>query len=190
MLDKAILKEFQKIVGNENIDDGDVITNKIKFIQKSEIVTAMVGLLNAPRDTRLYQRLKKGKRLLKDSLGDLRSVNFIPKMSYEMLIDGYEKIVKTIYSPPYYYERVRRFLKNYNLLPRRTISFQRSCGILYVHIGSRYSRKRKVLLLETFFEIMFTRPRFFPLAITYTTYGFHFRKFFEKCRRNSQKENT
>jgi len=31
MLDKEILKEFQKIVGNENIDDGEVITNAYAY---------------------------------------------------------------------------------------------------------------------------------------------------------------
>ena len=178
------------IVGFDS-DPPSIFERQIKFIQKSEIVTAMVGLLNAPRDTRLYQRLKKENRLLKDSLGDIGSVNFVPKMSYETLIDGYEKIVKTIYSPPYYYERVRRFLKNYKLPPKGgRFRFSDLVGFFMSILVLGIVEKGRFYYWRLFFKIMFTRPRFFPLAITYTTYGFHFRKFFEKCRRNSQKENT
>jgi len=48
----------------------------------------MVGLLNAPRGTRLYQRLKKENRLLDESTGDNTdcSMNFVPKMGREKLI--------------------------------------------------------------------------------------------------------
>ena len=37
------------------------------FIQESGIVTAMVGLSNAPRGTKLYERLVSENRLLKTS---------------------------------------------------------------------------------------------------------------------------
>ena len=44
------------IVGFDS-DPLSIFKNQINFIQKSGIVTAMVGLLNAPPGTRLYQRL-------------------------------------------------------------------------------------------------------------------------------------
>ena len=46
------------IVGFDS-DTPSIFERQIKFIQESGIVTAMVGLLNAPRGTRLYQRLAK-----------------------------------------------------------------------------------------------------------------------------------
>jgi len=57
------------IVGFDS-DPLSIFKSQISFIQKSGIVTAMVGLLNAPRGTRLYQRLKQENRLLKGFSGD------------------------------------------------------------------------------------------------------------------------
>jgi len=104
------------IIGFDN-DPPSIFEKQISFIQKSGIVTAMVGLLNAPRGTRLYHRLKKENRLLKASSGDNTdfSLNFMPKMNIETLINGYKKILNTIYSPKHYYKRVITFLKGYNL---------------------------------------------------------------------------
>ncbi|MFC1954158.1 B12-binding domain-containing radical SAM protein, partial [Chloroflexota bacterium] len=87
------------IVGFDS-DPVSIFRSQIDFIQRSGIVTAMVGLLNAPRGTRLYQRLKKENRLLKGFSGDNTdsSINFIPKMNYETLINGYRNILDTIYS--------------------------------------------------------------------------------------------
>ena len=86
----------------------------VDFIQESGIVTAMVGLLNAPHGTKLYQRMKQEGRLLKSPTGDNTdfSLNFIPKMSPEALLSGYNSILKTIYSPKHYYARVKTFLKD------------------------------------------------------------------------------
>jgi len=102
------------IVGFDS-DPLSIFKSQISFIQRSGIVTAMVGLLNAPPGTRLYQRLKKENRLLKSFSGDQMdcSLNFIPKMNYETLINGYKNILDTIYSPKQYYERVKIFLKEY-----------------------------------------------------------------------------
>ncbi|MDI6814690.1 MAG: B12-binding domain-containing radical SAM protein, partial [Dehalococcoidales bacterium] len=94
------------IVGFDN-DPLSIFKSQISFIQRSGIVTAMVGLLQAPRGTRLYHRLKRENRLLGDISGDNMdfSINFIPKMNYKTLIDGYKKVINTIYSPKQYYER-------------------------------------------------------------------------------------
>jgi hypothetical protein len=41
-------------------------------------------------------------------------MNFIPKMHPQALLDGYRKILSTIYSPKEYYERVIEFLRPMN----------------------------------------------------------------------------
>jgi radical SAM superfamily enzyme YgiQ (UPF0313 family) len=88
------------IVGFDS-DPHDIFEKQINFIQQTGIVTAMVGLLNAPRGTRLYQRLKKENRLLGEPSGDNTdfSVNFTPRMGHEALISGYRRILTVIYSP-------------------------------------------------------------------------------------------
>ncbi|MBA7687872.1 Hopanoid C-2 methylase [subsurface metagenome] len=170
------------IVGFDN-DPPSIFKRLIAFIQESGIITAMVGLLNAPRGTKLYQRLVKEDRLLDDISGDNTdfSINFIPRMDYETLIKGYKKIVSRIYSPKHYYERVMRFLKEYNPLQKKAFHFN------FNYVGAFF---KSILLLgikdkgrcyywKLFFWSLFRRPRLFPLAITFSIYGFHFRKIVE-----------
>jgi radical SAM superfamily enzyme YgiQ (UPF0313 family) len=172
------------IVGFDS-DPISIFKNQINFIQKSGIVTAMVGLLNAPRGTRLYQRLKKENRLLKNFTGDNTdcSLNFIPKMNYETLINGYKHILNTIYSPKPYYERVKTLLKEYKPQKRKARTqvhfyhikaFFKSIWFLGIkEKGRRYYWKLLALTL-------LRHPRSFPLSISLSVYGFHFRKIVEK----------
>ncbi len=140
------------IVGFDQ-DPASIFEKMIAFIQESGIVTAMVGLLNAPRGTKLYERLVKENRMLKTSTGDNTdlSMNFVPKMSYEKLIKGYRHIIETIYSPKHYYRRVKGFMKDYRPMQTKggTDAVQLLEGRIKVslHIGG--VRKGALLLLET-----------------------------------------
>lgn len=148
-------------------------------------------MLNAPRGSRLYERLLQEGRLNKDITGDNTdfSTNIIPKMGYERLAEGYRKIIDGIYSPRSYYERVKMFLREYNPLEKRKrhFDFRSLCHqIPYLGapiktmlvLGIKDSARRYYWKL--FFWSLFRRPRVFPQAITYSIYGFHFRKIFEK----------
>jgi radical SAM superfamily enzyme YgiQ (UPF0313 family) len=82
--------------------DPETIFETMKnFIQESGIVTAMVGLLNALPRTKLYRRLERENRLISASTGNNTdfSINFIPKMDREILINGYRRLVNVLYSP-------------------------------------------------------------------------------------------
>jgi len=74
-----------------------------QFINESGIVTSMVGLLNALPNTRLYKRLVKENRIIKKTTGNNTdfSINFLPKMDYKVLIDGYKKLLRDIYAAYY-----------------------------------------------------------------------------------------
>jgi radical SAM superfamily enzyme YgiQ (UPF0313 family) len=108
------------IVGFDN-DSPETFERQIEFIQESRIVTVMVGMLNAPRGSRLYERLAKEGRLVSDISGDNTdfSTNIVPKMGYERLIEGYKEVLTGIYSPKVYYERVKAFLKENKPLEKR-----------------------------------------------------------------------
>ncbi len=166
------------IVGFDN-DPPSIFERQINFIQKSGIVTAMVGLLNAPKGTRLYQRLKKENRLLTEMSGDNTdfSLNFVPKMDRDTLIEGYKKILHTIYSPRYFYRRVITLLKQYKPKKRKVNfkfhyikAFLKSIWLLGIR------EKERLHYWKLIFWTLLRRPRFFPLAITFAIYGFHFRK--------------
>jgi radical SAM superfamily enzyme YgiQ (UPF0313 family) len=171
------------IVGFDH-DPPSIFERQIRFIQKSGIVTAMVGLLNAPRGTRLYHRLKNEERLLEDASGDNTdcSLNFVPKMKTEALLSGYKKIVRTIYSPRQYYERVMTFLKQYKPRPlKKKPSFEfcyfraflKSIWVLGI------KGKERLYYWKLLSWTLITHPRFFSLAVSYAIYGFHFRKITE-----------
>ncbi|MFC1861253.1 B12-binding domain-containing radical SAM protein [Chloroflexota bacterium] len=171
------------IVGFDS-DPLNIFKNQINFIQKSGIVTAMVGLLNAPPGTRLYQRLEKDNRLVKAFTGNNTdcSLNFIPKMNYETLIDGYKDILNTIYSPGQYYERVKTFLKEYKPCRRTTGRLQSHHiraffkSIWFLGIREKGRRYYWKLLLSTLLK----QPRKFPISISLSVYGYHFRKVVKK----------
>ncbi len=167
------------IVGFDN-DPPTIFQQQIRFIQNSGIVTAMVGLLNAPSGTQLFKRMKEEKRLLTIMSGDNMdgSMNFIPKMNHGKLVAGYKEILHTIYSQREFYERVKTFLRDYQMPsfhpPRNGMrdikAFLRSIWVL----GLREKGKRYYWKL--FFYSLFRYPHKFSLAITMAIYGFHFRR--------------
>jgi radical SAM superfamily enzyme YgiQ (UPF0313 family) len=166
------------IVGFDN-DSSSIFQQQIDFIQNSGIVTAMVGLLQAPLGTSLYNRMKIEGRLTNDFSGDNvdGTTNIMPKMGLVTLQEGYRKILNHIYSPKYYYERVLTFLKEYKppkihspLEAQTVLALWRS---IY-HLGFRGVERLQYWHL--FFWALIKRPELFGLAITFTIVGFHFRQ--------------
>jgi radical SAM superfamily enzyme YgiQ (UPF0313 family) len=169
------------IVGFDN-DPASIFQQQVDFIQKSGIVTAMVGLLQAPFGTHLYDRMQREGRLISEFSGDNVNglTNILPVMGMGPLVAGYRKLLNEIYSPKFYYERVITFLREYRpplikvkLEKQYFLAFWRSIyrlGFLGVE---------RVQYWRLFFWTLFKRPRLFPLAITFAIYGFHFRQVIE-----------
>ncbi len=177
------------IVGFDN-DSPETFERQIQFIQESRIVTAMVGMLNAPKGSRLYERLREEGRLMKDITGDNTdfSTNIIPKMGYDKLAAGYKAVIAGIYSPRTYYERVKAFLREYEPLEKRRRYFH----FRHVRYNLHYldapfktlvilgiKDRARLYYWKLVFWSLFRRPRLLPMAITYMVYGFHFRKVFK-----------
>jgi len=165
------------IVGFDN-DSPSIFQQQIDFIQKSGIVTAMVGLLQASLGTRLYERMRQEGRLVNEFSGDNvdGSTNIISRMGLETLREGYREILGHIYAPKFYYERVLTFLRDYNPPkirfnpdPQYILALWRSIYQLGIRGVER------VQYWRLFFWTLFKRPRLFPLAITLAIMGFHFR---------------
>ncbi len=170
------------IVGFDK-DPSSIFERLISFIQESGIATAMVGLLNAPHGTKLYNRMKQEGRLVKSATGDNTdfSINFVPKMSHEALLNGYRTILNTIYSPKHYYARVKAFLKEYPAKKRKIrlpLSHVMAAFKSMVRLG--VIGRERYHYWKLFLWSLFRRPRLFPLAITLSIYGFHFRKVFKR----------
>jgi radical SAM superfamily enzyme YgiQ (UPF0313 family) len=166
------------IVGFDS-DQSDIFKRQFEFIQRSGVATAMVGLLTALPQTRLWQRLKTEGRLEVESSGNNSdaTLNFKPKLNRDFLQSGYRDLVKKLYEPGNYYSRIRTFLKSYRPSgPRRRLSradffaFLKSFWLLGVwHRG-------RVGYWRLFVGTLVRRPRQFPRAIELAILGYHFRR--------------
>ena len=166
------------IVGFDS-DPLSIFQRQVEFIQHSGIVTAMVGLLQAPPGTRLFERLRRENRLIgliSDDNAD-GTTNIIPKMGLHALLEGYRTILSQIYSPRYYYQRVLTFLREFKTAGietpmdlQRFLAFLRSCLRLGL-IG-----RERVQYWKLMFWTLLRRPRLFSLAMTLAIQGYHFRK--------------
>ena len=166
------------IIGFDS-DTPAIFARQVEFIQKSGIVTAMVGLLNAAPDTKLYARLQREGRLLGEMTGDNvdGTTNFVPRMSAETLHAGYRDVLRRLYAPGSYYRRVRTFLREYHpprvaiaLDWRNTWAFAYSSLRLGV-IGRERFHYWHLLLWTTV-----RRPALLRVAVTLAIYGHHFRR--------------
>ncbi|MFZ2864652.1 MAG: B12-binding domain-containing radical SAM protein [Ignavibacteriaceae bacterium] len=167
------------IVGFDN-DTENIFDDQIDFIQRSGIPNAMVGLLNAPTGTKLYNRMRDEGRLLDMFSGNNMdaSINFIPKMNYKNLIQGYSRLLNTIYSQEEYYNRLKIFLKEYNV-PEWTpkiINLEQLKAFLRLLWLLGIIEKGKKYFWKLFFVSLWRYPRKFPTAMTLAVYGFHFRR--------------
>ena len=72
-------------------------------------------MLTALPQTRLWQRLKREGRLEAESSGNNTdaALNFKPKLNRDFLQSGYRELVKKLYEPKNYYQRIRTFLKSH-----------------------------------------------------------------------------
>ena len=140
------------IVGFDS-DTESVFQRQIDFIQKSGIVSAMVGLLNAPKNTKLYAQMEHENRLTIDASGNNTdySMNFVPKMNSTELLDGYKTIIRNIYTSKHFYKRLRQLLLNYNRPSSTGATF--SFSLLYSLMKSIYVigffEQRPTRILET-----------------------------------------
>jgi len=146
-------------------------------------VTAMVGLLNAPPGTRLYERMRKEGRLIGLFSGDNvdGKTNIIPKMGLDALREGYRNMIQQIYSPRNYYKRAMTFLREYKIPKTRKahLDFQRLIAVFRSSIRLGFFGRERFQYWKILSWTLFCRPRLVPLAITFAIYGHHFRKICE-----------
>jgi radical SAM superfamily enzyme YgiQ (UPF0313 family) len=169
------------IVGFDS-DKTDIFKRQFEFIQLSGVVTAMVGLLAALPQTRLYKRLQTEGRLETESTGNNTdgALNFKPRLNREFLQSGYRDLMKKLYEPKVYYQRVRTFLEQHKKIsgprPRLRLSwpdfmaFVKSFWLLGVWYRGR------VAYWKFFWGTLLRRPHQFRRAIEFAILGYHFRR--------------
>jgi radical SAM superfamily enzyme YgiQ (UPF0313 family) len=169
------------IIGFDS-DTPSTFRRQIEFIQKSGIVTAMVGILNAPPGTRLFDRLYRENRVIGKVSGDNvdGTTNIIPKMGLPRLLEGYRSIMGHIYSPRHYYRRVKVFLKEFgNTKVETPMDLQRFLAFFRSSIRLGILGKERFHYWYLMTWTLVRKPRLLPLAVTLAIYGHHFRKICE-----------
>lgn len=176
------------IVGFDS-DPDNIFDLQMKFIRESGIPLAMVGLLTALPDTQLWRRLEKEGRLLDVSTGNNTdcSINFVPIMNQERLVEGYKRILRNIYSPKEYYRRaldcLSRFHKN-RIEPRQTTLGEdfRSFFRIVITLGIR--DRSRMLFWRYFYQLLRYHANDFAHGLTLAAMGYHFRQITDKyCSR-------
>jgi radical SAM superfamily enzyme YgiQ (UPF0313 family) len=166
------------IVGFDS-DTSSVFQRQIDFIQKSGIVTAMVGLLNAPKNTELYRQMEKERRLTVEATGSNTdfTMNFIPKMNNQELLEGYQHIINSIYKEKPYYQRIRELLKNYRpvKMGKSQFDFVRIKAFLKSIFVLGLVNKGRFEYWKFIGWTIVKKPSLFVEAVTLAVYGYHFR---------------
>ncbi|MBN2301392.1 MAG: DUF4070 domain-containing protein [Lentisphaerae bacterium] len=166
------------IVGFDH-DQPSVFRRQIDFIQRSGIVTAMVGLLQAPLGTQLYKRMEKEGRLQGVSSGDNveGTTNIKPVMGFERLHEGYRHILDHIYAPRHYYERIKTLLREFRA---PVIPYMITRSDLIALFRSTYKLgifgKERLQYWKLIFWTLFRKPALFHMAVGLAISGYHFRK--------------
>ena len=179
------------IVGFDN-DRPTIFDRQFEFIQETGIVTAMMGILNAPRGSALHERMRKEKRLVGEITGDNVNIstNFIPKMDPKVLISGYKNLVNRLYSPSNYYIRLKKFLSVYKLpkLSRPKIDFNDVRAFLRTILVIGVFGKERGEYWKMIFWSFFKKRKYFSTVVAFAIYGYHFRKIAEKIAKEDSKK--
>lgn len=166
------------IVGFDS-DPPDIFARQFDFIQRTGVVTAMVGLLTALPQTALYQRLAREGRLLAETCGNNTdsAINFVTHLDREFMVSGYKELMRKLYAPHSYYHRIRAFLRTFEpqgptmrLSPSDIKAFVKSLWLLGVwHKGRRG-------YWGIFWWALLSGPRKFQAAMELSIIGHHFRR--------------
>lgn len=165
------------IVGFDN-DSPDIFNRQFEFIQKSGVVTAMVGLLTALPQTRLHHRLAREGRIEAEASGNNTdgALNFKPMLNRDFLVNGYCELMKKLYEPRVYYQRVRTFLRNHRPQgPRLRLSSADFCAFLKSLWALGIKERGRVHYWRLLCGTLLSRPRQFRHAMELAIMGFHFR---------------
>ncbi|WOO39296.1 B12-binding domain-containing radical SAM protein [Rubellicoccus peritrichatus] len=170
------------IVGFDS-DTHSIFQRQIDFIQKSGVVTAMVGILQAPVGTALHERMSREGRLVGESSGNNTSVstNIIPKMNLDTLVDGYQSLIKNLYSPSTYYARVKIFLNEFNgPMIRGKVDRHRLRAFLTSIVRLGILGRERFEYWKLLSWVAVRKTHLLPTAISLAIIGFHFRKVSEQ----------
>src|SRR5262249_37632219 len=171
------------IVGFDN-DPDNIFDKQIDFIRAAAIPLAMVGILTAAPHTQLWRRLEREGRLLTGFTGNNTdgTLNFTPKMESGRLVQGYHRILRTLYDPSDYYGRALESLNRIgDGVPERIggnfFGQAAALGRAIVTLGLRDPHRGA--FWRFLGQVIRQRRDRVPQALALAAMGYHFRKLTE-----------
>ena len=139
----------------------------------------MVGLLTALPQTRLLPPADRRGAIEAESTGNNTeaALNFRPRLDREFLVNGYRELMKELYRPRNYYQRIRTFLENHRpqgpRLQHSWTEFQAFFKSLWL-LG--FWHRGRLAYWRFCITTLLRRPRLFPAAVELAITGHHFRR--------------
>ena len=117
-LTAAGFEVFAGFILGFDTDHEDIFEWQRDFISRLPVPRAMVGLLGALPNTALWRRLDKEGRLRRAQSGDqFGRPNFEPALDEQVLLQGYRKVLASLYSAEAFYDRCRLHLESVKVIP-------------------------------------------------------------------------
>lgn len=156
-----------------------------RFIERSGIMVAMVGLLTALPKTPLFERLKREGRLVEGAAhGDNTQArtNIVPKnMSAEEMSAGYKRLYAQLLSDRAIAQRIRNKLAHFGVPPStRRETFKEAASILRRLLWHGIARGGPARAWHFVRNLPLTRPRLLPLAVNDWIAGLSMRRYAER----------
>ncbi len=162
--------------------DGDTeFDSHIDFIQEAGIPMAMAGLLTALKETDLWHRLKQEDRLLLESTGNNTdmSLNFVPEMPRDQLIQEYRRVISTLYDPTLknYFDRCYTMLEHIPYKTHNVRSIQKDeVRAFLLSIRRQMLSKQGFQYIKFIVKVLKNHRKMFPEAIRLAVMGYHLEK--------------
>ena len=167
------------ILGLDSDDEG-VFDAQIEFIQETGIPVAPIYLLTALKGTDMYERLKSEDRLLEAPLGtNAMPLNFKTELEYGTLIDGYKRVIATLYDETLenYFSRCLTLFRH--LKPVRHLRKPKSrteIDAAFMVVRRRLSARQLPAYSKFIAKVSKVYPSMLPDAIYLAAMGHHFEK--------------
>ena len=159
-------------------DPENIFDLQIDFIRKAGIPLAMIGTMVALPNTQLYRRLEREGRILGETDGNnthSMEINFVPRMPVEKLLEGYRRVIATIYRPDHYFRRCATLLKRipYKKDAHHSIT-GRQIKALFISLLRQTFSRYGLHYLRLLGSTLISEPRHFPNAVNLAVKGYHF----------------
>ena len=161
-------------------DDQGVFDAQIGFIQDTGIPVAPIYLLTALKGTDMYERMKLENRLLEAPIGtNAMPLNFRTEMDYGTLIEGYKRVIATLYDPTLenYFSRCLTLFRHLKPVPHlRKPRSRREIDTAFMGVRRRLSARQVPAYSKFIGKVSKDYPRMLPEAIYLAAMGHHFEK--------------